>query len=229
MACSGRVWSTVLRGSREGLMCLSGGPSICHPCALEHAILLFFFNSNRKELFYSYGILRNRFRYSFCNCPKYLDIWILNPQKFLVQKFSSLLSPWKTKQGTKSASIILPLNTWNSHSFVKLPCTISIEYNKHCALHKAMCRVWNCLLLQFVFLSLWKAYKERIKFLKKEIIHSSGLTPCCNIKLKLQSSVISVSMVISQHRHACDSTVGTSIFTEHTIITHYEDSTGIEI
>lgn len=69
------------------------GPSACHPCALEHAMLIFFFNSNRRQLLYSYGILRNMFRYSFCNCPKYLDIWILNLQVLVVQKFSSCSSP----------------------------------------------------------------------------------------------------------------------------------------
>jgi len=42
--------------------------------------------------------------------------------------------------------------------------------------------------------------------------NSSDLIACCNIKLKLQSSVTSASLFVSQPRHACDSTVGTSIW-----------------
>lgn len=34
---------------------------------------------------------------------------------------------------------------------------------------------------------------------------------------------------MSQAKHACDSTEGTSVCAEQTIITHYEDSTGTEI
>lgn len=34
---------------------------------------------------------------------------------------------------------------------------------------------------------------------------------------------------MSQPRHACDSTEGTSVYAEQTIITHYEDSAGTEI
>lgn len=48
------------------------------------------------------------------------------------------------------------------------------------------------------------------------------------MKLNLQSSVTSVSLFISQAKHACDSTEGTSVCAEQTIITHYEDSIGTE-
>lgn len=154
----GLLWQSVINGymapGRVSFACQGDRASVIH--VLWSTPCWYFSLTGTGDNYYTVMVsYKTGFRQSFCNCPKYVDIWILTLQFLVVQKFSSCLSPWKTKQGTKSTSIILPLNTSNGNNFVKLSCTLFIEY-KHCGLHAAMCHVWNCLLLQFVFLSLWK-------------------------------------------------------------------------